>query len=154
MKSKKQEEKVMSDRVRYGKVEVARNVRWTKSTPAHTVTTLEPKNTLLTIRDNDLIHFGIARCNNKLGDRFDKNVGKLIATNRARLAASEAGVGGIPGKQIKSKDLSENLIVHKSGLRGTVKLENIVTLLRYFQNIDQIMLPERLLRLDSVEEVR
>jgi hypothetical protein len=90
-----------------------------------------PKNTLLTIRNGDLIHFGIARCNSEL-DRFRKDIGKLIASNRANLAVNEANV------------TTENFVLHNSGLRGTVKVDSIRALLQYFKNIDTSMLPEYL----------
>lgn len=117
------------ERVRYGRVNTTTSER-------------VPKNTLLTFRDGNLVHFGIARCHSEL-DCFKKDTGKLIAKNRACLAASEAGVGGIPGKQLKASDV-EGLIVHRSGMRGTVKVEDVKTLLQYFRNIDTSMLPERL----------
>ena len=119
----------MSERVRYSRVDTETGDRI-------------PKNTLLTIRDGDLVHFGISRCNTKF-DRFNKNIGKLIAKNRARVAASEAGVGGIPGRQLKASDV-EDFILHYSGLRGTVKIDSIKALLEYFKNIDKSMLPEYL----------
>lgn len=129
----------MSNRVRYGKVEVIRKIRRTNSIKIERI----PKNTLSTIRDDDLIHFGIARCNIEL-DHFDKKTGKLIAKNRAELAASFTDVEGIPGRKLKSSEMEENLIIHQSGLRGTVKVNNIVELLQYFETIDAKMLPERL----------
>lgn len=115
------------ERVRYSRVKVGIDNR-------------VPKNTLLTIRDGDLVHFGIARCNTKF-DRFNKNIGKLIAKNRARVAAGEAGVGGMPGRQLKASDI-EDFILHHSGLRGTVKVSSIKALLEYFKNIDRTMLPD------------
>jgi len=114
----------MNNRIRYGKITIQKNKRATKSKPAYTETNKLPKNTLLTIRDGELVHFGIARCNIDL-DRFSKNTGKLIATNRANLAAREEYTLNSVG-----------LKIHHSGLRGTVELANIVALLQYFQNVD------------------
>jgi hypothetical protein len=119
----------MSERIRYSRIDTGTCNR-------------VPKNTLLTIRNGDLVHFGIARCNTKF-DRFKKDIGKLIAKNRARVAASEAGVGGIPGKQLKASDV-DGLILHHSGLRGTIKIDNIKILLKYFKDIDKSMLPEHM----------
>jgi hypothetical protein len=99
-----------------------------------------PKNTLFTFRDGDLIHFGIARCNSMF-DSFRRDTGKLIARNRAKVAAGEAGVGGIPGKQTKNVD---GVLLHSSGLRGSVNVENVKELLQYFQNVDDTMMPDRL----------
>lgn len=124
----------MSDnatRVRYGRTDVERVVRATKSTPSHTVTERIPKNTLTTVRNGNMVYFGIARCNSGL-DRFSKNIGKLIASNRAEIAAVEGG--------IRSTDLE----IHKSGLRGSVGLDKIKTLLQYFRAVDVTMQPEHL----------
>lgn len=106
------------ERVRYGRVSTTTDRR-------------VPKNTLLTIRNGDLIHFGIARCHSEL-DRFRKDIGRLIASNRANLAVNEANV------------TTEDFVLHSSGLRGTVKVESVRALLQYFRNIDTSMLPEYL----------
>jgi len=87
----------------------------------------EPKNTLVTTRDGDTVFFGIARCNRKL-DCFHKSIGKYIA--RQRLFC------------IDEDELSPNgdLNLHHSGLRGTVGIENVKSLLEYFNNIDGMYL--------------
>jgi len=41
------------------------------------------KNTLFTIRDGNLIFYGISECNLKIGDKYDKALGKKIAIGRA-----------------------------------------------------------------------
>lgn len=115
-------------RVRYGRTDVTRVVRATKLTPSHTVTERVPKNTLSTVRRGDIIYFGIARCNSLL-DRFNRDTGKLIASNRAVLAASEGG-------------LTDGFELHNSGLRGSVGVQNIKLLLQYFDNVDDVMRPE------------
>lgn len=88
-----------------------------------------PKNTLVTMRNGDTIYFGVSRCNNNAGDSFDKSLGTTIAANRATLAAYEED----------NQDLVLNggtISIHRSGLRGSVALSNITTLLNYFDNID------------------
>ena len=123
----------MSDntiRVRYGKTDVTRVIHTTKSTPSRTIAERVPKNTLTTIRYRNMVYFGIARCNSKL-DRFNKNTGKLIASNRAKLALQEGEIYNV-----------ENLELHKSGLRGSVDLNNIKSLLEYFKTIDVTMQPK------------
>jgi len=112
-----------AERVRYGRVDV--------TTRGERV----PKNTLLTIRDGDLVYFGIVRCNSRL-DRFSKNTGKLIAKNRARLAANET-------KEVV-KVAKDKLATHFSGLRGTVGVDNIRDLLQYFKDIDTEILSRHL----------
>lgn len=89
------------------------------------------KNTLLTISNGDLIHFGIARCNSKL-DHFRKDTGKLIARNRAELAAEETIELAKTGKILEQ--------YHPSGLRGSVSVDRVKRLLKYFENIDTSML--------------
>jgi len=110
----------MSRRIRYGKIETEKKTRKSVNLVKEKV----PKNTLSTIRNGELIHFGIARCHIPL-DRFDKSTGKLIATNRANLAARE-----------EYEQNNTGLKIHHSGLRGTVELSNIKVLLNYFQGID------------------
>ena len=118
-----------TERVRYGRVNTKNNVK-------------APKNTLFTFRDGELIYFGIARCNNVF-DAFRKETGKLIAKNRAKTAASEFGVGGVSENQLRASEI-DGLELHRSGLRGVVNINEIKALLRYFNNIDDIMLPEYL----------
>lgn len=90
-----------------------------------------PKNTLVTVRDGDTVYFGISRCNMDAGDRFNKDTGKMIASRRAALAASESD---------RYNYLSgTNVQVHDSGLRGRVPRESIVDLLRTFGSIDRVL---------------
>lgn len=87
-----------------------------------------PKNTLATVRDKNLIYFGIARCNNKL-DTFNKNIGKRIALNRLNLAINEFNIS------------TESFVIHHSGLRGVIDVKSIKALIKYFNDIDTSMLP-------------
>lgn len=96
----------------------------------------QPKNTLVTFRSEGKIYFGIARCNSEL-DTFDKNLGKRIATARAELAPADTEL--VP--------LGEtDVLLHKSGLRGVVSVENVVQLIEYFREVDFRLLPEHLKR--------
>lgn len=100
------------ERVRYGRVD---NTRL-------------PKNTLVTIRRDDMIYFGISRCRLD-ADRFTKEDGKRLAKQRADIAAS--GVAG-------AWTIDGSFYVHKSEVFGQVAVEDISKLLDYFQNIDEI----------------
>ena len=90
-----------------------------------------PKNTLVTYRNENLVYFGISRCHSK-NDRFSKELGKDLAETRAQLAMS----------------------IHRSGLRGVAKVDEVKQLLTYFQNIDNIMLSEeyKYIAIESVQE--
>jgi len=104
-----------------------------------------PKNTLVTVRDGDTVYFGISRCNTDAGDTFKKDTGKMIASRRAALAASESeGYGYMVGTNVQ---------VHDSGLRGRVPRENIVELLRTFGNIDSVLLDRAVASRTSSEHV-
>lgn len=118
-----------STRVRYGRVDVERPLKKKLSRLAEIAIDSIPKNTLLTIREGDLVHFGIARCNKVANDRFNKSTGKMIARNRAILAFDE------------HKDNNDDIKVHSNGLRGTVAVEKITWLLEYFRNIDANLNP-------------
>lgn len=93
-----------------------------------------PKNTLVTFRQDGRIYFGIARCNSEL-DTFNRQLGKRIATSRARLVPSDTSLVSLEGTQ---------LFLHESGLRGVVPVESVVQLIEYFRSIDNRFLPERL----------
>jgi len=119
-----------SIRVRYGKVES--NGRWVRRGADDATGNLGrwetdkvPKNTLVTIREGDLIYFGIARCHNQL-DVFRKTLGTKIATRRCNLAVAEF-----------NDITTENFTMHSSGLRGVVKADSIPVLLQYFADIDR-----------------
>jgi hypothetical protein len=86
-----------------------------------------PKNVLFTIRRGETIYFGISRCNTK-HDSFRKAKGKLIASERASLAAEE----------VSDQEVSD-FAPHDSGLRGVCTKEKVVQMLQYFDDIDQQM---------------
>jgi hypothetical protein len=68
--------------------------------------------TLATIREGDLVYWGVAKCN--VGDMFNKAKGRAIAFGRAELTQ-------------RKQD--------SSLLRGCCKIEDIKQLLKYFDNI-------------------
>lgn len=116
-------------RVRYGRVET--NLRWVQqgmNDDGQWVSDRVPKNTLYTIRHDDLIYFGIARCHSRL-DTFHKHLGTQIASDRCHLAVEEFLDTTI-----------EDFVVHHSGLRGVVRADSVPVLLEYFDNIDRISL--------------
>ena len=88
-----------------------------------------PKNTLVTVLDNDVVYFGISRCNRKM-DVFHKAVGTFIANERADLARDD--------EQAYRYNQLENTSVnlHDSGLRGSVPVENVRELIEHFRNVD------------------
>jgi len=93
----------------------------------------KPKNTLVTVRDNDTVYFGIARCNVQL-DTFHKNIGTYIAEQRARLARDDTQVyryNTLDGTSVK---------LHESGLRGSVPVSEVKEVVRYFRDVDQYCL--------------
>jgi hypothetical protein len=87
----------------------------------------QPKNTLVTICDGETIYFGISRCRMN-EDRVNKEEGKRLALFRAEIAASNvAGAWAKDG----------TLFVHKTGVFGNVKKDDVRKLLEYFDNIDE-----------------
>lgn len=86
-----------------------------------------PKNTLVTIRKDDTIYFGISRCNSDF-DRPNKEIGKALALKRAEISAT-----GAAGSWYNEGSLQ----VHKSGLLGRVDRVDIVRLLEYFDKVDE-----------------
>jgi hypothetical protein len=87
----------------------------------------QPKNCLFTIRRDNIIYFGISRCRFDSGDRFVKDKGRFIASERAALVIDELDDG------------VNDLTVDTSGLRGAVNRDNVVKLLQYFDNVDAII---------------
>jgi len=88
-----------------------------------------PKNTLFTMREGDMVYFGIARCNVS-ADVFHKAIGTYIAEQRAGLAKDETGM----------YNTTNNLRLHDSGLRGYTTVDNVKDVVKYFRNIDQYFL--------------
>lgn len=87
----------------------------------------QPKNTLVTTRKDDMIYFGIARCNTKAGDAIDRRKGRFIANERMHLGLACGGF----------RNSWRRMELHDSGLRGCCKVEDIASLLQYFDNIDK-----------------
>jgi hypothetical protein len=88
----------------------------------------QPKNTMVTIRKDDTIYFGIARCRLN-ADVAVKEEGKRLAAFRANIAAS--GVAG-------AWTIDNSLFVHKTGVFGQVNIAEVKKLLEYFDNIDKV----------------
>jgi len=93
----------------------------------------KPKNTLVTVREDNTVHFGIARCNVQL-DRFHRKIGTYIAEQRAELARTE-----IAAERYKTLG---RIRLHESGLRGSVPLSEVKTLVKYFRDVDQYCLDQ------------
>ena len=88
------------------------------------------KNTLVTVRNGDQIFFGVARCNLTAGDTMRKSQGRMIASARALKAKTESDLSGF---------FQDGMFVHSSGLRGFCRVDEIKTLLQYFDNVDAEM---------------
>ena len=99
-----------------------------------TIIRREPKNTLVTLRKDGIIYFGIARCNIPL-DHMDKKQGKETAQMRVACALGANDID-IPG----SWTVDGSLKVHDSGMLGQVSVDEVTKLLQYFDNLDDIML--------------
>lgn len=100
----------MEGRIRYGRID------------GH------PKNTLYTFQEDDVVYFGISRCNQKY-DNFVKRMGISIAANRAELAYDEGDDYYVD---------QGNIRLHcNSGLRGNVSVEYVGELITYFKEIDR-----------------
>jgi len=94
----------------------------------------QAKNTLVTVRDGDVIYFGISRCRLN-ADKMNKVEGKKLATVRANVALHGS----------TNLTLQEGtLFVHKSNMFGKVHHSEIKKLLEYFDTIDSRLLPDYL----------
>lgn len=82
---------------------------------------------LFTAKAGEEIYFGIARCNTKAGDNFDKKLGLTIAKGRM-LKAKEANP--LP---LETTKISES---KKFYAFGKVPLAEIKDLLQYFHGLD------------------
>ena len=103
-------------KIRYGRVDIANDNGDVKTINV-------PKNTLSTHNRNDRVFFGIARCNlNK--DACRKETGVRIANTRAQLASEIFD------------DTTNDWVVDKTGLLGSVKRDSISKLFDYFYSID------------------
>ncbi len=93
------------------------------------------KDTLFTFRSEDKIFFGIARCNVKVGDAFDKELGRKIAQNRA-LKAQE--VFTTEKVNLENSDIA-NLKEFVS--YGAIPVTEIKSLLSYFRSLQNTFKP-------------
>ena len=85
--------------------------------------------TLVTVRNGDMVFWGIARCNSSAGDRFDRGVGREIAAARAMKEVQAFEESG--GNTL----LGPGLMIHQAGLRGHCHVESIREVLHYFDEI-------------------
>jgi len=107
----------MTERVRYGRIGDTR----------------VPKNTLVTVRKDDTVYFGIARCRVN-ADKFAKDKGVELAKLRANIAQQN------PTGDCK---VDGTLSIHRSGVFGQVDVTEIKKLLTYFDNIDTLSVPSK-----------
>jgi hypothetical protein len=108
--------------------------------------------TLVTVREGDMLYFGIARCNTRDGDVFNKQKGRFIAEGRA-FSELEAHKNhpDMAGLYVAG------LMIHTSGLKGCCHIEDVKTLLSYFDNIHKnqfvvVDVPNRWQQLAGVDE--
>jgi len=79
------------------------------------------KNILVTLRLQDELFFGIARCNIK-ADKYNRKLGQTLALGRATDAASNQDIP------------ASTLYIDKTGLSGKCTIDNTKFLLRYFES--------------------
>jgi hypothetical protein len=88
------------------------------------------KDTLYTFRAGEHIFFGIARCNLKAGDKFDRELGKKIAMNRALKAKELVDSGQASVTEAgKLDDVTWNVSY------GCVPVGDVKSLLNYFHTL-------------------
>lgn len=92
-----------------------------------------PKNTLVTVRKEDRVYFGISRCLLS-EDRPKKSEGREEAKRKLQKALSEA-----------DDDWRQDgsLLIHSTGHFGVVSADEVPRLLEYFRNVDKICKEER-----------
>lgn len=88
------------------------------------------KAVLATIKQEGYIYFGISRCNLKSGDRFDRELGKKIATARAAKAINIAKEPDFKPDVVEF--LPEDFTFYPY---GRVKDTEIKQLLEYFHSL-------------------
>lgn len=88
------------------------------------------KDTLFTVKDGNYIWFGIARCNLKVGDKFDRDLGKTIAQGRA-LKAQKFFAENQVETEAEDFDIAQ---VASFFPMGRVKDTQIKNLLQYFHS--------------------
>jgi hypothetical protein len=92
-------------------------------------TTDGPKNTLATIQDGDYVYFGIARCNTKVGDRFNKKHGTMVSLARAEKMLSNNSSVWLNGQTYWFAD---------NNLSGVTHVSLVKQLLQDFEMIDDL----------------
>jgi hypothetical protein len=93
------------------------------------------KDTLFTFRSEDKIFFGIARCNVKVGDVFDKELGRKIAQNRALKAQEVFKSGNVALESGNIEDMKEFIPY------GGIPVADIKSLLNYFRSLQNTFKP-------------
>lgn len=88
------------------------------------------KDVLATVKQDDYIYFGIARCNLKVGDKFDRELGKKIAKARAEKAIK---ISKLPEFETEPDgfDISAERDFYPF---GRVKADQVKSLLSYFHS--------------------
>lgn len=104
-------------------------VRYSKSPTKH-----DRKNTLVTLANEDVVFFGVARCNRKAGDNFTKRQGQVIAKARAIRAELET-----TEEELAALKQGQAVVLHESNLRGACRKDKIPELLKYFDTIDSVL---------------
>lgn len=88
------------------------------------------KDTLYTFRSGENIFFGIARCNLKAGDKFDRELGTKIAMNRALKAKALVDSGeASPSEAGKLDEVTWNVAY------GCIPVSDVKSLLKYFHTL-------------------
>ena len=86
------------------------------------------RSTLVTLRNDDKIFFGISRCHSKL-DKWDKQEGLRRARLRAQIAT-----------QMVARSASDNgLTTYGSGLLGYCDVADVKNLIKYFREITDFL---------------
>jgi hypothetical protein len=96
------------------------------------------KNTLVTVRDGDVVYFGIARYDKRYGLPFEKKVGRKIALGRLNKATAAMP----PQSFVRTFD---GVVYADSRLAGCCNVNSVKYLLEYFDNIDRLFPQERTL---------
>jgi hypothetical protein len=100
------------------------------------------KNTLVTTQDGDYVYFGIARCNMRVGDRFNKKHGTMVALSRAEKAQDKLAFE-LDSKSSASTNFlpfwsTNTYWFAESNLYGVVHVTRVRELLNDFEAIDEI----------------
>lgn len=88
------------------------------------------KDTLFTFREGELVFFGIARCNLRVGDKFDRELGKKIAQGRALKAQSLVASGKEAPTEGQNLDGVQDNVSY-----GCIPVSQVKSLLNYFHTL-------------------